>query len=97
MQNYRNEATDTLIRAILNMENTEQLYSFFEDVCTINEFKDMAQRFEVALMLEEGKNYQQIAAKTNVSTATISRVSRCLNYGNGGYRCAMENLKKGGK
>ena len=97
MQNYRNEATDTLIRAILNMENAEQLYSFFEDVCTINEFKDMAQRFEVALMLEEGKNYQQIAAKTGVSTATISRVSRCLNYGNGGYRCAMENLKKGGK
>ncbi|MBQ6381753.1 MAG: helix-turn-helix domain-containing protein [Clostridia bacterium] len=95
MNTLHSQATDNLIQTILSMDSEEQLYAFFEDVCTINEFKDMAQRFEVALMLDQGMNYQQIAAKTNVSTATISRVSRCLNYGNGGYKCAIEKFKKG--
>lgn len=91
------QSIDNLFKALSELENNEQFYSFFEDVCTINELKDMAQRFEVALLLDSGENYQKIAAKTNVSTATISRVSRCLNYGNGGYKTAIELLKKAEK
>ena len=94
MASLHSQAVDNLFQAILALESVEECYSFFEDVCTINELRDMAQRLEVALLLDEGCNYQQIAAKTNVSTATISRVSRCLNYGNGGYRAAIEKLKQ---
>lgn len=94
MSNIRSESVDRLINAILKLETADECYSFLEDVCTINEVLDMAQRFDVALMLDEGKNYQSIAKEANVSTATISRVSRCLNYGNGGYKIAIERLKK---
>ena len=94
MSKMQSQSIDSLINTILMMDNAQQLRTFFEDVCTINELHDMAQRFEVAVLLDEGLNYQQIAAKTNVSTATISRVSRCLNYGNGGYKCAIEKLKE---
>lgn len=94
MANLHSESVDILFKSILNLESVEECYKYFEDVCTINELRDMAQRFEVALLLDKGWNYQQIAAKTNVSTATISRVSRCLNYGEGGYRDAIEKLKK---
>ena len=93
MANLHSESVDMLFKSILNLESVEECYKYFEDVCTINELRDMAQRFEVALLLDKGCNYQQIAAKTNVSTATISRVSRCLNYGEGGYRDAIEKLK----
>ncbi len=94
MSNIRSESVDRLINAILKLETADECYSFLEDVCTINEVLDMAQRFDVALLLDEGKNYQSIAKEANVSTATISRVSRCLNYGNGGYKIAIERLKK---
>ncbi len=94
MANLHSESVDILFKSILNLESVEECYKYFEDVCTINELRDIAQRFEVALLLDKGWNYQQIAAKTNVSTATISRVSRCLNYGEGGYRNAIEKLKK---
>ncbi len=94
MVNLHSESVDILFKSILNLESVEECYKYFEDVCTINELRDIAQRFEVALLLDKGWNYQQIAAKTNVSTATISRVSRCLNYGEGGYRNAIEKLKK---
>ena len=94
MANFRSEAIDNLFKAMLSFESVEQFYSFFDDVCTITELRDMAQRFEVAKMLEEGSNYQKIAGATGVSTATISRVSRCLNYGNGGYKTALEKLKE---
>lgn len=93
MANLHSDSVDILFKSILNLESVEECYKYFEDVCTINELRDMAQRFEVALLLDKGWNYQQIAAKTNVSTATISRVSRCLNYGEGGYRDAIEKLK----
>ena len=93
MANLHSESVDMLFKSILNLESVEECYKYFEDVCTINELRDMAQRFEVALLLDKGCNYQQIAAKTNVSTATISRVSRCLNYGEGGYRDAIQKLK----
>lgn len=94
MANIHSESVDILFKSILNLKSVDECYKYFEDVCTINELRDMAQRFEVALLLDKGLNYQQIAAKTNVSTATISRVSRCLNYGEGGYRDAIEKLKK---
>ena len=93
MASFRSQSLDRLFEAILRLESVDECYNFFEDVCTINEVQDMAQRFDVALLLDEGRNYQSIAKDVNVSTATISRVSRCLNYGSGGYRTAIEKLK----
>ena len=81
----RTEAVDYLFRAILSLENKEECYTFFEDVCTINELLSLSQRFEVARLLREKQTYQEIADKTGASTATISRVNRSLNYGNDGY------------
>jgi len=93
MADFHSKSLDRLFEAVLRLESVEECYKFFEDVCTINEVQDMAQRFDVALMLDEGRNYQSISKEVNVSTATISRVSRCLNYGSGGYRSAIEKLK----
>lgn len=81
---------DNLFRAILELKTIDECYDFFEDVCTIKEMKDMAQRLEVAALLHAGQSYQQICAKTGASTATIGRVNKCLNYGTGGYRRALE-------
>ena len=79
------EAVDHLFDAILSLENREECYTFFEDVCTVNELLSLSQRFEVAKMLRDQKTYLDIAEKTGASTATISRVNRSLNYGNDGY------------
>lgn len=81
---------DNLFRAILELKTIDECYDFFEDVCTIKEMKDMAQRLEVAALLHAGQSYQQICAKTGASTATIGRVNKCLNYGTGGYRRALK-------
>lgn len=99
MANFRSKSLDRLFEVILSLSSVDECYDFFEDVCTINEVQDMAQRFDVAVLLDEGKNYREITKDVNVSTATISRVSRCLNYGTGGYRAAIEKVKgqKGGK
>ena len=78
--------------AILSLENKEECYLFFEDICTINELLSLSQRFEVARMLREQKTYLEIAEKTGASTATISRVNRSLNYGNDGYDMVFERL-----
>ncbi len=78
-------AVQQLFEAILSLENIDECYDFFEDVCTINELLSLSQRFEVAKMLREEKTYLEIAEKTGASTATISRVNRSLNYGNDGY------------
>ena len=91
---YKNPSTDRLFQAILTLRNVEECYRFFEDACTIKEILEIAQRFEVACQLAENKNYQQISEATGVSTTTISRVNRCLQYGGGGYRTAMERIKK---
>ncbi|MBR5542538.1 MAG: helix-turn-helix domain-containing protein [Oscillospiraceae bacterium] len=93
MATFRSKSLDRLFEIILGLETVEDCYNFFEDICTINEVQDMAQRFDVAVLLDEGKNYQAISKEVNVSTATISRVSRCLNYGSGGYRSALLKLK----
>ncbi len=87
------EATDKLFCTILALNSVEECYAFFEDVCTIKELQDMSQRLEVAQLLHEGKSYVQISEKTGASTATIGRVNKCLNYGSGGYRKALENKK----
>lgn len=89
--------TDELFKAILLLENTEECYNFFEDICTISEIKAMAQRLEVAKMLKEGYTYMDISEKTGASTATISRVNRSLNYGADGYRIVLERLDTKGR
>ena len=81
----RTEAVDHLFEAILSLDNKEECYSFFEDLCTVNELMSLSQRFEVAAMLRKHKTYLEIAEKTGASTATISRVNRSLNYGDDGY------------
>lgn len=92
--NIRSESIDKLFKTILKLENIEECYDFFEDLCTIKEIQDMAQRLDTAILLNEGLNYQTISKEVGVSTATISRVSKCLNYGNDGYKKAIERLKE---
>ena len=88
----RTEAVDFLFDAILSLKNREECYTFFEDVCTINELLSLSQRFEVAKMLRQKKTYLEISEKTGASTATISRVNRSLTYGNDGYEMVFERL-----
>lgn len=90
----RTEAVDHLFDAILTLENKEECYTFFQDVCTINELLSLSQRYEVAKMLREKKTYLEIAEKTGASTATISRVNRSLNYGCDGYDMVFARLEK---
>lgn len=87
--------TEQLFEAILSLKDKEQCYNFFEDICTISELKALAQRLEVARMLDEGSIYEEIVSKTGASTATISRVKRCLVYGADGYNSVMSVLRKG--
>ena len=89
----RTEAVDHLFDAILSLQNKEECYTFFEDVCTVNELLSLSQRFEVAKMLRDQKTYLDIAEKTGASTATISRVNRSLNYGNDGYDMVFSRLQ----
>lgn len=91
----RTEEMNKLFETILKLDNIEECYSFFEDICTIKEMQDMAQRLAVAVLLDKGENYQKISQDVSVSTATISRVSKCLRYGSGGYRLALDKMKQG--
>jgi TrpR-related protein YerC/YecD len=93
VKKLRTESVDHLFDAILSLQNREECYTFFEDVCTVNELFSLSQRFEVAYMLREEKTYLDIAEKTGASTATISRVNRSLNYGNDGYDMVFERLR----
>ncbi len=83
-----------LFEAILKLETREECERFFEDVLTIKELEAISQRLHVAEMLRDEKSYQEICAATGASTATISRVNRCLQVGNGGYRILLEKLNK---
>lgn len=85
-------AVDFLFDAILSLKDRDECYTFFEDVCTINELLSLSQRLEVAKMLREHKTYLDIAEKTGASTATISRVNRSLNYGNDGYDLVFDRI-----
>lgn len=95
MPNYRSESIDRLFRAFMTLDNLEDCYAFFDDICTISELQDMAQRLDTAFLLSEGKSYQAISQQVGVSTATIGRVSRCLNYGKGGYKTVIQKLTEG--
>ena len=86
------EAVDHLFEAVLCLENKEECYTFFEDVCTINELLSLSQRFEVARMLRQKKTYLEISEKTGASTAPISRVNRSLTYGNHGYEMVFNRI-----
>ena len=90
----KTDAVDHLFEAVLRLENKEECYSFFEDLCTVNELLSLSQRFEGAAMLRDHKTYLDIAEKTGASTATISRVNRSLNYGNDGYELVFSRLNK---
>ena len=94
LMNIRSTSIDRLFQAMLDLESIDDCYEFFEDLCTIKELQDMAQRLDTAVLLDEGLNYQTISKQVGVSTATISRVSKCLNYGSGGYKKALERLKE---
>lgn len=89
-----NEAVDSLFDAILTLQNRQECYDFFLDVCTMNEINSLSQRYEVAGMLRDKKTYLDISEKTGASTATISRVNRSLNYGNDGYRIVWDHLEE---
>lgn len=91
--NVRDENMDELFRAILGLQDLEQCYDLFSDLCTVNEMLSMKQRFWVARLLQEGYIYSDIVELTGASTATISRVNRCLQYGDGGYERALQRLK----
>lgn len=90
MAEYYSESLDRLLKVILRLKDLEEAYDFFSDVCTIKELQDMAQRLDAAFLLAAGENYQNISKQVGISTATISRVSRALNYGRGGYKRAIE-------
>ena len=93
-KNIRRTEVDHLFEAILTLKDKEECYTFFEDVCTINELLSISQRYEVAKLLREGQTYLDISNATGVSTATISRVNCSLNYGNDGYDLVLERVNE---
>lgn len=93
MVDLHSEMVDRLFTAILKLETVDDCYRFFEDVCTVKEIKDMAQRLYIAALLDKGMNYQSIAQTVEASSATISRVNKCLVYGSGGYRAVLDKMQ----
>ena len=92
MKKLHNKDVDRLFEAILSLKSVEECYTFFEDACTIKEIIEIAQRLKAAKMLRDGVNYVDISKETGMSTATISRVNRCLEYGDGGYSMILDRL-----
>ena len=90
----RDPSLDRLFQTILQLQNVDECYAYFEDLCTIKELGDMSQRLDVAILLSQGLSFQKIMEQVDVSTATIGRVSRCLNHGAGGYQSAIKKLKE---
>ena len=88
----KDDKLDFLFQAILTLETVDDCYSFFEDLCTISELQEMSRRMEAARLLRANAVYADIAAKTGLSTATISRVNRCLKYGNDGYNKVLDDM-----
>lgn len=93
MKPLHNSDVDALFEAILSLQSIEECYAFFEDACTIKEILDISQRLKAARMLSEGACYADISRETGMSTATISRVSKCLDYGAGGYKTVIGRLE----
>ena len=92
MNGIDKDTAEVFFNAVLSLKTPEECQAFFLDVCTIKELQDLTQRMQVAVLLSEGKNYQEISRQTSVSSATISRVNRCLLYGDGGYRTVLERI-----
>ena len=90
----KNQQTDDLFVSILQLKTVDECYRYFEDICTIQEVRDLGQRLEIAKALDGGSNYQTTIEKTGVSTATVGRVKRCLLYGAGGYRLVLDRLRE---
>lgn len=93
-QKWKDDLTDRLCRVLLSLQDVEECYAFLEDICTISELKSLSQRLEVARMLDERHTYEDIVLRTGASTATISRVKRCLNYGADGYKLVLGRVKE---
>lgn len=93
----RNKQTDELFSSVLLLGSVEECYQYFEDLCTIQEVRDLAQRLAIAKELDAGGSYQATIERTGVSTATIGRVKRCLTYGAGGYRLILDRMREGGQ
>ena len=89
----RSKLIDDLFEVIMSLKSEKDCYDFFGDLCTIKEIQDMAKRLEAAKMLRDGANYQTVCDQLGLSTATISRVNKCLNYGTGGYKKVLKNQK----
>ena len=94
MVEFSMKAFEGFFKAVLQLKSVEDCQKFFEDVCTIKELQAIGQRWDVAVMLNEGKNYLDISKQTGASTATISRVNRSLNYGNEGYDMVFARMQK---
>jgi TrpR-related protein YerC/YecD len=93
MKKLHTKDVDALFEAILSLKDIDECYKFFEDACTVKEILDIAQRLKAAKMLKSGKNYLEVCAETGMSAATIARVSRCLEYGDGGYDLVIERTE----
>ena len=91
-EKLRSAQHDELFEGILQLQTVEEFYAFFEDICTVNELKALSQRLQVAKMLRAGDSYETIVEETGASTATISRVKRCLVYGADGYTVVLDRL-----
>lgn len=92
MDKLHSKEVDKLFQAVLSLETIDECYAFFEDICTAKEILDISQRLQVASLLQEGLNYTCISQKTGASTATISRVNKCLSYGQDGYKIVLERM-----
>ena len=90
----QNDNVKRFFQAVLNLENLDACANFFDDICTIAEIQEMSQRLFVAVLLDEKKTYQEITKLTGASTATISRINKCLEYGSDGYVYALKRLKE---
>ena len=90
----KNAQTDELFRSILLLDSIDDCYQYFEDLCTVKEIQSFAQRLEVARRLDNEESYLFVTEETGVSSATVGRVKRCLDYGSGGYRMMLERLKE---
>ena len=93
----KKEKNDDLYKAVLKLKTEEEVYNFFQDLCTITELRSMEQRFEVAMLLSQGLIYNDILERTGASSATISRVNRSLSFGAGGYQVVFDRMKEGQK
>lgn len=93
MSKFKSKEMDNLFKGVLKLNNINECYAFFTDICTVSELASLKQRFEVASLLRQGEIYNEISEKTGASTATISRVKRCLEYGENGYTKILKRLE----